>query len=150
VNEPADDGPATPANEREPTTADLPVVAIVEDQQAIAELLQEVLHDAGFRPMVVPSGEGAAAFVRTSGAAVVLLDVMLPERSGWHVLEELRAVPETREIPVVVISAVYDRPGLHPLPAGGPVRFAAKPFDMASLLETVAALIQRGNPPGGG
>ena len=150
MNEPADGGPATPANEREPTAADLPVVAIVEDQQAIAELLQEVLHDAGFRPMVVPSGEGAAAFVRTSGAAVVLLDVMLPERSGWHVLEELRAVPETREIPVVVISAVYDRPGLHPLPAGGPVRFAAKPFDMASLLETVAALIKRGNPPGGG
>jgi two-component system phosphate regulon response regulator PhoB/two-component system alkaline phosphatase synthesis response regulator PhoP len=148
LNDSADERPAAPANDGQSPTTDAPVIAIVEDQQAIAELLQEVLHDAGFRPMVVPSGEGAAAFVRTSGAAVVLLDVMLPERSGWHVLDELRAAPETRDIPVVVISAVYDRPGLHPLPAGGPIRFAAKPFDMASLLETVAALIQRGAQPG--
>jgi DNA-binding response OmpR family regulator len=129
-----------PASNRDAT----PVVAIVEDQQAIAELLHEVLSDAGFRPIVVPTGEGAAALVRDSGAVVVLLDVMLPERSGWHVLEELRAAPETREIPVVVTSAVYDRPGLHPLPPGGPVRFAAKPFDMASLLEIVAGLVAQG------
>jgi DNA-binding response OmpR family regulator len=127
-----------------------PVVAIVEDQQAIAELLHEVLSDAGFRPIVVPSGEGAAALVRDSRAVIVLLDVMLPERSGWYVLDELRALPETREIPVVVTSAVYDRPGLHPLPAGGPVRFAAKPFDMASLLETVAALTRLGESPADG
>jgi CheY-like chemotaxis protein len=115
-------------------------VAVIEDQQAIAELLAEALHDAGFDPLQIPSAPGAAALVKDAAAAVVLLDVMMPEMSGWQVLEQLRADPATRETPVVITSAVYDRPGLHPLPAGGPVRFAAKPFDIAALLQTVREL----------
>jgi CheY-like chemotaxis protein len=125
-----------------------PVVAIVEDQQAIAELLHEVLTDAGFRPVLVPLGADAADRLREVEPAVVLLDVMLPERSGWHLLDELRADPATRDVPVVVTSAVYDRPGLHPLPAGGLVRFAPKPFDIAGLVETVAALTQPSDEAG--
>jgi hypothetical protein len=41
----------------------------------------------------------------------------------------------------LITSAVYDRPGLRPLPAGGPVRFAAKPFDIADLLAKVRTLL---------
>ena len=115
-------------------------VVIIEDQQAIAELLCDVLAEAGFAPTWAPSAQDAAAMAREVGADVVLLDVMMPERSGWSVLEELRADPATHETPVVIISAVYDRPGLHPLPPGGPIRFAAKPFDIADLVETVASL----------
>ena len=118
-----------------------PVVAIVEDQQAIAELLSEVLTAAGFAPVRAPAAGAAAGFVRDVGAKVVLLDVMMPELSGWSVLEQLRADPATRETPVVIISAVYDRPGLHSIPPGGPVRFAAKPFDVAELLATITNLL---------
>ena len=115
-------------------------VVIVEDQQAIAELLADVLAEAGFTPTSAPSAAEAAAYARSVHADVVLLDVMMPERSGWDVLEDLRADPATRDIPVVITSAVYDRPGLHPLPAGGPIRFAAKPFDMADLVDTIVKL----------
>jgi DNA-binding response OmpR family regulator len=115
-------------------------VVIIEDQQAIAELLCDVLAEAGFAPTWAPSAQDAATLARNLDADVVLLDVMMPERSGWSVLEELRANPATHETPVVIISAVYDRPGLHPLPPGGPIRFAAKPFDIADLVETVASL----------
>ena len=118
-----------------------PTVAIVEDQQAIAELLTEVLTDAGFAPVRAPAAGAAAAFVRDVGAEIVLLDVMMPELSGWSVLEQLRADPATRDTPVVIISAVYDRPGLHPIPPGGSVRFAAKPFDVAELLATIRELL---------
>ena len=125
--------PATPSTEAAK-------VVIIEDQQAIAELLCDVLTEAGFAPTWAPSAQVGAAIARDLNADVVLLDVMMPERSGWSVLEELRANPATHETPVVIISAVYDRPGLHPLPAGGPIRFAAKPFDIADLVETIASL----------
>ena len=115
-------------------------VVIIEDQQAIAELLTEVLEDAGFVPLQAPSIPDSATFVRDSGASLVLLDVMMPELNGWEVLEQLRADPATRETPVVITSAVYDRPGLHSLPPGGPVRFAAKPFDVRSLIATLSEL----------
>lgn len=118
------------------------IVVIVEDQQAIAELLCDVLLDAGFKPAWASSAHDAAAMAKELSADVVLLDVMMPERNGWSVLEELRATPETHGTPVVIISAVYDRAGLHPIPPGGPIRFAAKPFDIADLLSTVSELTE--------
>jgi two-component system, sensor histidine kinase and response regulator len=118
-----------------------PTIVIVEDQEAIVEVLSEALTDAGFAPLRAPGAAAAAAFARDVGAAVVLLDVMMPELSGWTVLEQLRADPATRETPVVITSAVYDRPGLHPLPSGGPVRFTPKPFDIAELVATVSGLL---------
>jgi CheY-like chemotaxis protein len=115
-------------------------IVIVEDQQAIAELLQEVLSAAGHRPTCAPSARDAAEFARSVEADLVVLDVMMPDRNGWDVLEDLRADPATRDIPVVITSAVYGRSGLHPLPPGGPVHFAAKPFDIADLIDTVDQL----------
>jgi CheY-like chemotaxis protein len=118
-----------------------PTVVVIEDQQAIAELLCEVLDDAGYDSHYAPAAVGAADFCREVGADIVLLDVMMPDLSGWAVLDELRSHPVTRETPVVITSAVYERPGLHPLPPGGPIRFAAKPFDIVTLVETVNGLI---------
>lgn len=115
-------------------------VMVVEDQQAIAELLLDVLGDAGFKAIYAPSAVTAAGLARDIRPSVILLDVMMPDRNGWEVLDELRADPVTREIPVVITSAVYDRPGLHAMPAGGPIRFAAKPFDIADLVDTVEDL----------
>ncbi|MFL5759029.1 MAG: two-component system response regulator [Thermomicrobiales bacterium] len=129
------------APEDEAIMATPATVVIVEDQQAIAELLCEVLVDAGYVSHCAPTAIGAAEFIREVGADLVLLDVMMPDISGWAVLDELRANPLTRETPVVITSAVYDRPGLHSLPPGGPIRFAAKPFDIVTLVETVNELI---------
>jgi DNA-binding response OmpR family regulator len=113
---------------------------IVEDQQAIAELLQDVLGDAGFETTWASSAITAAESAREIVPDVILLDVMMPDRNGWDVLEELRSHDSTRDIPVIIISAVYDRTGLHSMPAGGPIRFAAKPFDIADLVTTVTDL----------
>ena len=117
-----------------------PTIVIVEDQEAIVEVLTEALTDAGFTPVRAPGAAAAAAFARDVGAKVVLLDVMMPELSGWTVLEQLRADPATRETPVVITSAVYDRAGLHAIPPGGPIRFAGKPFEIKHLLATVTEL----------
>jgi CheY-like chemotaxis protein len=131
-----------PAPMRQTFTSDDVVrrVLIVEDQQAIAELLSDVLSDAGFQTSRAYSAVTAAETARALAPDVILLDVMMPERTGWEVLEELRAHESTRGTPVVIVSAVYDRFGLHSMPAGGPIRFAAKPFDIVDLVETVTQL----------
>ena len=119
------------------------IVAIVEDQAAIAELLHDMLEDAGYAPVIVRSSETAAWEIRSAGAAIVLLDIMMPRKSGWEVLDELRADEQTRDLPVVLTSAVYDRIGRRPLPFGGPIRFASKPFDVAELIETIESFRDR-------
>jgi DNA-binding response OmpR family regulator len=112
-------------------------VAIVEDQAAIAELLHDVLEDAGYAPVIISSPMTAVAEIAASGAQIVLLDIMMPRKNGWEVLDELRAEPVTRDLPVVLTSAVYDRIGRRPLPFGGPIRFASKPFDVTELIDTI-------------
>ena len=112
-------------------------VAIVEDQAAIAELLHDVLEDAGYAPVIISSSMTAVAEIAESGAQIVLLDIMMPRKNGWEVLDELRAEPATRDLPVVLTSAVYDRIGRRPLPFGGPIRFASKPFDVTELIDTI-------------
>lgn len=113
------------------------IVAIVEDQAAIAELLHDVLEDAGYAPVIISSSLTAVAEIAESGAQIVLLDIMMPRKNGWEVLDELRAEPVTRDLPVVLTSAVYDRIGRRPLPFGGPIRFASKPFDVTELIDTI-------------
>jgi len=118
-----------------------PSVVIVEDQEAIATLVEEVLTDAGFDAHQAPSPREAAAFAARIDPGVIVLDVMMADLNGWQVLDQLRADPVTRETPVLITSAVYDRPGLRALPRGGPVRFAPKPFDVADFIQAVADLV---------
>jgi DNA-binding response OmpR family regulator len=113
------------------------IVAIVEDQAAIAELLYDVLEDAGYAPVITSAPVNAAAEIAEFGSDIVLLDIMMPRKDGWEVLDELRAEPATRDVPVILTSAVYDRIGRRPLPFGGPIRFASKPFDVTELIETI-------------
>lgn len=117
-------------------------VAIVEDQQAITELLTAVLREAGFTAVQIRSLRNVAAEVAAAGASVVILDVMMPELSGWDVLDLLRADDVTRDLPVIITSAAYDRPGLYALPKGGPVRFHPKPFDITGLVDLVQELTE--------
>jgi DNA-binding response OmpR family regulator len=119
------------------------VVAIVEDQAAIAELLRDMLEDAGYAPIIIRSPDTAAWEIRAAGADIVLLDIMMPRKNGWEVLDELRAEGATQDIPVVLTSAVYDRIGRRPLPFGGPIRFASKPFDITELIDTIESFRER-------
>ena len=121
------------------TGTDRPVIAIVEDQKAIAEMLDEILAAHGYAPTLLdpPYQPGDIA---ATGASVLLLDIMLDQASGWDILDWLRADDATRDLPTIITSAVYDRPGLHPLPPGGPVMFIPKPFEMLHLLGTLRDL----------
>jgi DNA-binding response OmpR family regulator len=119
------------------------VIAIIEDQAAIAELLRDVLEDEGFRPVIISSPETAVTEIQTCGADIVLLDIMMPGRNGWEVLDDLRHDAATRDLPVILTSAVYDRIGRRPLPIGGPIRFAAKPFEIGELIATIDGLGER-------
>ena len=119
------------------------VIAIVEDQAAIAELLRDVLDDAGYTSLIVASPLTAVAEIQAAAADLVLLDIMMPRKNGWEVLDDLRANAATRDVPVVLTSAVYDRIGRRPLPFGGPIRFASKPFDITELIDTVESFRER-------
>src|SRR6195256_2647161 len=117
-------------------------VLIVEDDAVIAEGMARHLASAGFDPVVVGKGEQGLARLRFEHPDVVVLDLMLPERDGWSVIEAVRA--EGIATPIVVVSArgtEHDR--VHALEIGAD-DYLVKPFSMKELVARVRAAARRG------
>jgi signal transduction histidine kinase/DNA-binding response OmpR family regulator len=81
---------------------------VVEDDPRSAELLCELLAEAGFNGTVALNGEKALRILKTLKPCLILLDILLPKMSGWEVLEAVKSQPETRHIPVIVVSITED------------------------------------------
>src|SRR6266851_8604214 len=116
-------------------------VLIVEDDAVIAEGMARHLASAGFDPVVVGKGEQGLARLRFEHPDVVVLDLMLPERDGWSVIETVRA--EGIATPIVVVSArgtEHDR--VHALDLGAD-DYLVKPFSMKGLVARVRAASRR-------
>ena len=116
-------------------------VLIVEDDRVIAEGMARHLSTAGFDPVVVGKGEQGLARLRFERPDVVILDLMLPERDGWSVIEEARS--EGIGTPIVVVSArgtEHDR--VHALEIGAD-DYLVKPFSMKELVARVRAASRR-------
>jgi signal transduction histidine kinase/ActR/RegA family two-component response regulator len=119
-----------------------PLVLVVEDEADARDLAARALTRAGFSVLGVGGGEAGVALARTKAPALVLLDIFLPDRSGWRVLQSLKHDPKTRDIPVVVLSVNDDR--AHALSLGA-AEHMVKPADRDVLAATVMRFA-RGRP----
>src|SRR6266496_3329207 len=117
-------------------------VLIVEDDSVIADGMAKHLAAAGFDPVVVGKGDQGLARLRFERPDVCVLDLMLPGRDGWSIIESARA--EGIPTPIVVVSArgtEHDR--VHALEIGAD-DYLVKPFSMKELVARVRAASRRG------
>ncbi|GAB1541039.1 hypothetical protein NUACC21_37090 [Scytonema sp. NUACC21] len=84
-------------------------VLIVEDSSVAAEQIARYLRELNMHAAIYPKGEGAIDAALRIQPALIFLDLLLPNLSGWEVLKQLKAHPQTQNIPVVVISVVDER-----------------------------------------
>jgi signal transduction histidine kinase/ActR/RegA family two-component response regulator len=111
-----------------------PLVIVIEDEPDARELAARALTRAGFAVQGVGGGEAGLTLARQKKPALVLLDIFLPDRSGWRVLQSLKHDPKTQDIPVVVLSVNEDR--AHALSLGA-AEHIVKPADRDMLAATV-------------
>jgi CheY-like chemotaxis protein len=123
---------------------DAPLVIVIEDEPDARELAARALTRAGFAVQGVGGGEAGLALARTKKPALVLLDIFLPDRSGWRVLQSLKHDPKTQDIPVVVLSVNEDR--AHAMSLGA-AEHIVKPADRDMLAATVMRYARK-RPPG--
>ncbi len=111
-------------------------IVIVDDDTDVREALGEVLTEEGYDTRLFESGRSALAYLQRSpdgaGPSLILLDLMMPEMSGWQFREEQLKDERLRDIPVVVITA--SRYGAGSIPASE-IRF--KPVALGELVEAV-------------
>jgi len=116
-------------------------VLIAEDEPSILESLDFILRRAGWIIESVTDGEAVLERVRRAPPRVLVLDVMLPKRSGFDVLKQLRSEAETRDLPVLILTAKgqqQDRRIAEELGADG---FVTKPYSNAEVVGAVRQLL---------
>ena len=121
--------------------SDRPLVLIADDDDDVVQLLKVYLRPLDCDFVQAKDGEEALAIAQTRLPAVVLLDVVMPKRSGWEVCQALKAVQRTSQIAVVLITGrgdVKDR--LTGLQLGAD-DYLVKPFDRDQVVKRVAALL---------
>jgi CheY-like chemotaxis protein len=121
-------------------------VLIVEDDPRFASILLSLVHDAAFKGVVTGEGSAVPALARRFAPRAIMLDIGLPDMDGLALLDLLKRTPETRHIPVHIISA-DDQRGLGL--SMGAVGFTRKPVDrelVLSTLEGVKRLVNTSPP----
>lgn len=116
-------------------------VLIAEDEPSILDSLDFILRRAGYSIESVTDGEAVLAAVRRQRPRLLVLDVMLPKRSGFEVLKLIRADVLTRDLPVMILTAkgqAQDRQIAEELGASS---FITKPYANAEVVGTVQRLL---------
>lgn len=115
-------------------------VLVIEDEPNIIEAIKFILSREGWNVATHSNGEDAADVVRAKSPDVLILDVMLPGRSGYDILRELRGDAATQALPVLMLTARGQTKDREMAESAGASRFMTKPFSNAEVLEAVRAL----------
>lgn len=123
-----------------------PTVLVVEDEEALAMLLQYNLEKEGYNVVATADGEEAAMLVREIEPDLVLLDWMLPSLSGIELCRRLRSRSETRNLPIVMITARGEEADrIRGLDTGAD-DYITKPFSTTELMARIRAVLRRIRP----
>jgi signal transduction histidine kinase/DNA-binding response OmpR family regulator len=129
-----------PAHVESPVTLEnVPVVLAIDDDPNVLYLLQENLTEAGYQVIGAMHGVEGLQKARQLKPMAIILDILMPHKDGWQVLQELKADVATRNIPVILLSIVDQKDLGYRL---GAFDYLLKPFDREAIL----AALQRLSP----
>jgi CheY-like chemotaxis protein len=115
-----------------------PLLLVIDDEPNICQLLRQELTEAGYRVIEAHDGTSGLAQARQSQPDLLILDIRMPDMSGYDVVETLRSEPEIDQIPVIMLSVTEAAERSRQV---GAQAFINKPVDVPHLLETVARLL---------
>ena len=82
----------------------------MDDDPLIVRMYERKLTQEGFAVMLAPNGDEALHLLETKRPDLILLDVLMPKMNGWEVLKRLKANDATKDIPVITLTSLGDRP----------------------------------------
>ena len=113
-------------------------ILVVEDDRDLALQMRQHLESEGYQVLLAGSGEDALWLAREEHPLLITLDIMLPDRDGFDLLEHLKKDPVTAPIPVILVSILNHAEEGYAL---GAVDYVVKPFDEEKLLRSVRQVL---------
>jgi CheY-like chemotaxis protein len=124
-------------------------VLVVEDEQDVAELIRYNLAKEGYEVARVGNGADALKHAREGKPEVILLDIMVPQLNGWEVCRRLKQDPETRGIPVIMVTGRVEEGDKVLGFEMGADDYVTKPFSPRELVARIRAVVRRGKASDG-
>ena len=123
-----------------------PHILVIEDETALVELLRYNLEKEGFRITAAVDGEEGLAALAESRPDLLILDWMLPHVSGIEICRQIRRKPETRDLPVIMLTARGEEADRVRGLEVGADDYVTKPFSPSELIARVRAVLRRTRP----
>jgi CheY-like chemotaxis protein len=121
----------------------MPKILLIEDNEMNRDMLSRRLLKRGYEVTIAVDGEQGVAMARTEAPALILMDMSLPGLDGWEATRQLKAMPETRSIPVIALTAHAMAGDREKATAAGCDDFDTKPVELPRLLQKIEALLAR-------
>ena len=119
-------------------------IVCIEDEPEMIELVKIILNRKGYSVHGADGGETGLSLIRAVKPDLVLLDLMMPDMDGWEVYQQMKADPEIRDIPVIIVTAKAQNIdkilGLHIAKVND---YITKPFGPSELLQSIQTVLGR-------
>ncbi len=121
-------------------------VLLAEDEPNIVESLKFLLERSGFEVLIASDGQQALDLASAESPDVLVLDLMLPKADGYEVLRQLRADPQGKDLPVLILTAKGQQIDRETALDCGADIFMTKPFSNSEITDAVSQLADKGRP----
>jgi len=118
-------------------------ILIIDDSNTNVVLLEAILSSKGYQPSTALSVKESEELLKKNPPDLILLDLLMPDVSGFDFLRNLRENPDLEKVPVVVVSALTDDITVEKTMSLGAVEFIKKPVNINTLVQTVEETIKR-------
>jgi DNA-binding response OmpR family regulator len=116
-----------------------PIILVVDDDTSLTKLYEAALSARGYRVVVANDGEAALSMAETEKPNLIMLDIMMPAIHGLHVLDILKATPETKDSKLIMLTALGDEATKEKALETGAFDYIVKSeTNMADVLDRVA------------
>jgi CheY-like chemotaxis protein len=116
---------------------DLMRILVVDDNPDIRVLLVSILQRAEYEVIEAADGISVATWVKDTQPDLIILDLLMPELDGWETLKRLKSDPSSKDIPVIISSALSEQEDLELARLMGAVDFIPKPWSNDDLLSRI-------------
>jgi CheY-like chemotaxis protein len=117
-------------------------ILVVDDEQDIIIIISKVLRKSGYEVITANDGLECIKKVESELPDLILLDNVMPNMDGQAVLSKLKTSKKTRDIPVIMVTALADEEHISGAQKGGAVEYIVKPFDYAVLLKKIVQVLK--------
>jgi two-component system cell cycle response regulator DivK len=121
----------------------MPKILLVEDNEMNRDMLSRRLLKQGFEMVIAVDGEQAIDLARSEAPDLILMDISLPGLDGWEATRRLKAMPETRSIPIIALTAHAMAGDREKSLAAGCNDYDTKPIDFRRLLEKIQGFLDK-------